>query len=115
MLLRIAVRAVESWLLADHASFATFFSIPEYLVPSAPDELRSPKQTVLDLAARSKSRSVRDALLPAAGGWRTGRGYPGHLMQFIQTSWRIDAAKEVSPSLRRCVDALIALQNPETP
>ncbi len=112
MLVRIAVRAVESWLLADRVSFATFFRVPEHLIPAEPDGLPNPKQTVLDLVAKSKSRNTRTAMLPNDAAWRTvGRGYPGQLMEYIRTSWKIDAATGASPSLRRCVAALMALEN----
>jgi hypothetical protein len=112
MMMRIAVRAVESWLLADRVSFATFFRVPEHLIPPQPDRMPNPKQTVLDLVAKSKSRTTKTAMLPNDAVWRTvGRGYPGQLMEYIQTSWKIDAATETSPSLRRCVAALLALEN----
>lgn len=44
LLFRIAVREVESWLLADRAGFAKFLGIKKDLIPAHIDEIKDPKK-----------------------------------------------------------------------
>lgn len=111
MLLRVAVRALEAWLLADTVSFASFFQVRETSIPIEPDALPNPKQAVLDLIRRSAAKSVRDAMLPRERTSATvGPGYSAKLIEFIGNHWRIESAAENSPSLRKCVEALTSLE-----
>ena len=50
LIFRIAVREVESWLLADDAGFARFLGIAKHKMPRDPDDLNDPKQTLIALA-----------------------------------------------------------------
>lgn len=112
MLLRVAVRELESWLLADAVSFAHFFHVRETSIPMEPDMLPKPKQVVLDLIRRSTAKSIRDAMLPRAKTTATiGAGYSAKLIEFIREHWRIEAAVKNSASLRKCVEALTALDH----
>ena len=56
---RIAVRSVESWLLADSEAFSTFFRVRRDLLPTEPDEIADPKGVVLQLCSRSPSNIRR--------------------------------------------------------
>ena len=56
MLMRIAVREVESWLLADRAGIANLIKVPVAKIPALPDALLDPKQALLNLARHSRSR-----------------------------------------------------------
>jgi len=110
---RIAVREVGAWLLADRKHFAKFLHVPESRMPFKPDELDDPKQTVVDIARRSRSRAIRQDLVPnPLSGRRTGPAYASRLIEFIESidvGWRPDVASESSDSLRRCVDRLTQL------
>jgi hypothetical protein len=75
LLFRVAVREVESWLLGDRKNFSTFFSISRKLVPSMPDTLEDPKNTVISLARKSKKRSIREAVVPRDDYASIGPGY----------------------------------------
>lgn len=75
--LRIAVREVEAWLLADHDAMRCLLGRKGQL-PGDPDDLRDPKQRLLQLA-RNATRDVRRDLVAeegaiAAQGMRTTRG-----------------------------------------
>jgi hypothetical protein len=115
MMLRIAVRAIESWFLSDAPSFARYFGVREETIPPLPDTLPDPKRTVLDLVAGSSARSIRAAVLPGAGMTRSiGPAYSARLIDFARSVWRIESAAAVSPSLSRCVAALITLGQDHT-
>jgi hypothetical protein len=47
LLLRVAVREVEAWLLADRSNFAKFLNVSEKCIPPAPDRLSDPKAAVI--------------------------------------------------------------------
>ena len=111
---RVAVRAVEAWLLADAERLAAFLGIPVARIPANPDAEPDPKRTIVDLARRGRRRAIREDIVPREGsGSRVGPGYAGRLIQFVLTAehpWRPNVAVQRSDSLRRCVEALQALR-----
>jgi hypothetical protein len=101
---RVAVRAVEAWLLADRESIAKFLSVSPSRIPIDPESESNPKQLMVDLAARSKRRSIREDMVPRPGSGRSvGPAYTSRLIEFVQSPlWRPTIAAERSESLRRC-------------
>ncbi len=115
MVLRVATRAIESWLLADRSSIATFLSVPVSRVPRTVDDLDNPKKTVIDLARRSRSRAIREDMVPRAeSGASEGPAYTSRMSEFVGSQgrgrWQPSAAAQVSPSLSRCIRALNELR-----
>lgn len=110
MRLRIAVREVESWLLADPERLAIFLSVSPALIPSDPDSLGDPKRRMVELAKRSRRRAVREDMVPIQGsGQPVGPAYTSRMIEFIRNSesgWRPDVAAQNSDSLRRCISAI---------
>jgi hypothetical protein len=103
----IAVREVESWLLADRDSCAQFLGVARHLIPSQPDQIADPKEELVRLAARSNHRRVREEIAPPRGSiLRIGPGYNEQLGYFVSTSWRPQVAATYSPSLRRTFQRL---------
>jgi hypothetical protein len=107
MCLRVAVREVESWLLADRERIAKFLGVPIGKVPREPDLLEDPKGTVVDLARHSRRRDVREDMLPRPKSGRSeGPAYASRLIEFAQDAWRPSVAEKHSDSLRRCQQAI---------
>ena len=107
LIFRIAVREIESWLLAHRSAFAAFLGIRTTLIPSKPDELEDPKRSLLQLATRSKKRFLREAIVPAIGSTaKIGPDYNGALISFIQTTWMAKEASKHSPSLNSALKAI---------
>lgn len=105
--LRIAVRKVESWLLADRRACAGFLGVSERLLPGQPDNEPDPKLALVNLARRSRSRRIRDDVVPVAGSTSSvGRNYVGQLTRFILQDWDARRASQQSDSLRRAITAL---------
>jgi hypothetical protein len=103
MCFRIAVRAIESWLLADHKTLAQFLSVAASSIPSFPETLNDPKHSMVELAKRSRRREIREGMVPRPeSGRRVGPTYTSQLIEFAQTQWRPDIAAHRSDSLRRC-------------
>src|SRR5260370_4619563 len=102
LIFRIAVREVESWVLADREGFSELFVISSVLVPAEPDKLGDPKQTLVNLARRSRRRAVKESLVPRLGTTAAqGPDYNGCLGDFIRNHWNSTAAVGRSPSLSR--------------
>ena len=108
LVLRIAVKQVESWLLADAERFADFLGVRTDRVPQSSDATPNPKAFLVDLAQRSRKRDIRDDIIPISGATaQVGRNYVGQLMRFATTSWRIDStACRRSPSLHKAMTAV---------
>ncbi len=98
--LRIVVREIESWALADHVAMRVLIGSKGTLPPS-PDTLPDPKRHLLGLA-KSASRSVRSDLLVDAGAIASqGIGYNARMIAWVQTDWSPVRAASRSPSLER--------------
>jgi len=110
MCLRVAVRAVEAWLIADHERLSRAFGISQRRLPGNPDCLRNPKAELVSLARHSNSRAVREEIVPREGSGRAvGPLYATRIVQFVLDEvdgWRPDEAATRSDSLRRCVQGL---------
>ena len=111
MVFRIAVREIETWLMADPHSFAQYFSIPASRVAAAPESIHRPKEYLVNLARRSRSRTIRDDVVPREGSKaRVGPGYAGRMIEFASTVWSPHEASARSDSLKRCLDRLSHLR-----
>jgi hypothetical protein len=115
LLFRVAVREVESWLLADSENFAKFLGLKPSRIPTATDEIPDPKAALVELARHSRFGHVRDAIVPRRGSTaKQGPDYNGCLGRFIRENWNIRAASVNSPSLARTMDRIAAF-NPIWP
>lgn len=107
LVFRVAVREVESWLLADEHGLARYISIPGFKNVGNPDDIKDPKEFVVNAARRSTKKYVRDDLVPPLGSSASqGRGYNSLLGQFVREKWSVRDAMKKSKSLRRTVNRL---------
>jgi hypothetical protein len=105
--LRIAVRAVEAWLLADRNEIARFLKVPAHHVPAQPESEVNPKTTLISLARRSRSKAIREDIVPSMGSTaRQGPAYVSRLSEFTEKHWDIRRASSCAQSLKRTVDSL---------
>lgn len=102
---RVAVRAVEAWLLADRKQAAEWLAVPLRAIPTSVESLDDPKQTLLKLARASRRRRVRDDMIPA-GTARIGPGYVDQVRGYCAGLWRPSVAADSAPSLHRCLSFL---------
>ena len=108
---RVAVREVESWLLADREGVAQFLGINYVLVPDRPDLVSDPKQTLISLARRSRRRALRESIVPRQGSTAAqGPNYNGCLGEFVRNRWNPNAAKNRSPSLNRAWQRVMSFE-----
>ncbi|WP_076605926.1 DUF4276 family protein [Burkholderia metallica] len=101
LIFRVAVREIESWILADHVAMQTLLGAKVSKLPPSPDELADPKQTLLALAQKA-NRDVREDMVVSQGSVSSqGFGYNARLSQLIGTVWCPERAAGRSPSLSR--------------
>jgi hypothetical protein len=111
MRLHIAVHAVEAWLLADVEGLNRFFKIPKALVPPDPERLEKPKTDLVNLSRYSRSRAVREAIVPAPGTTAAvGPGYTTMMAEFALLHWQPRIAAARSDSLARLIRHLDTLR-----
>ena len=107
MCFRVAVRAVEAWLMADRERFSAFMGVAESRLPRHPDEEADAKACVISLLERSSRKDVvRDMRPRPESGRKVGPAYSSRLMEFVRTRWRATEAERSSPSLARCLASL---------
>lgn len=107
---RVAVRAVEAWLLADGEALAGFLGVSKRIIPADPDDLPAPKEMLVNLARRSRRKAIREDMVPREGSGRSvGPAYPSRLIEFVTAHWRPATASRYSESLERAVACLRTL------
>ncbi len=115
MCFRIAIRELESWLLADRERFASYFAISIELIPNYPDTLPNPKLTLINLVRRSRRSALRADVVPDQQlGQSVGPAYTTRMIEFIRSDqgWRPSVAAQSSPSLLRALKAIAELKIP---
>lgn len=107
LVFRVAVHEVEAWLLAHREGIASFLKVPGARVPHNPESLPDPKRALIELAQCSRSRDIRDDIVPPAGSRRKiGPNYNGRLVTFVHGSWDPSMAAGSSDSLKRTLAAI---------
>jgi hypothetical protein len=111
LLFRVAVHALEAWLLADREAISQYLDVSMDLVPLNPDNELDPKRSLVALAGHSRQSKIREAMGPSIGR-RVGPLYSIHVTEFVESHWRPEIAAECSDSLRRCRERLRELVPP---
>lgn len=107
MCFRVAVRAVEAWLLADAEALAQFLGVARSRVPAQPETVPDPKQTMVNLARASRRREVRVDMVPGDGsGRQVGPAYTSRMIEFVEKHWRPAVAAKSADSLNRAIRSL---------
>lgn len=110
MCFRVAVRAVEAWLLADAEALAAYLGVARKRVPADPEALPDPKQAMVNLARASRRRDVRADMVPRVGSGRAvGAAYASRVIEFASAEWRPPVAAKKAESLARALRCLRSL------
>lgn len=108
---RVAVRQVESWLMADADTLASFLRVARSRIPAQPEAIENAKLAMVNLARRSRRSDIRTDMVPREGAGRTvGRAYTSRLIEYADRHWRPEVAAIRAESLRRaiaCVQHLV--------
>lgn len=107
--LRLAVRMLESWLIADRIAIASFLGVSQARIPRDPDQVAHPKRLLVTLARGSSKRAIREALVPDDSGGIVGPDYVATMASYIASHWNVERARAESPSLNRACDRWAAI------
>jgi len=112
MRFRVAVREIETWILADAGAVSRFLGIRRALVPAAPEILDDPKRALIDLASQSRWESIKADMVRVAGASISeGPAYVSRINEFVTNTWSPHVARHRSDSLRRCIQRLKTLND----
>ena len=106
LVVRIAVREVESWLLADRSAISRYFGIARVNFPRNPDDLKDPKQDLLNIVQRKGRKKWHRLMLPQKKTDSIGPEYNKRLCEFVGKHWNPEIASANSPSLAKAIRAL---------
>ena len=107
MCFRIAVREVESWLLADGEALAEYLGVKPARVPATPERLDDPKAAMVALARASRRRAIKTDMVPRPGsGRQVGPAYTSRLIEYAQGPWRPGVAAQHAEGLDRLLKRL---------
>ena len=110
MVFRIAIREVESWLLADIEGFSRYLKIEHSFVRkevNSPDLLINPKEKLISLVDRCKSNALKnDIVRKERSAYRQGPGYNSRLADYVINYWDIERAAVLSDSFKRAINSL---------
>ncbi len=106
LIFRVAVREIESWLLADHEAMRVLLNKGANGIERSPDTLTEPKEYLLRRAMRAPSEIKRDLVREKNGRAYQALSYNVRLCDFVKNNWCPTRASERSDSLRRAVQRL---------
>lgn len=110
MIFRVAVREIESWLLADKQGFSNYLGISSIHIPDNPENENDPKRSLISIVKKSRKRIIREDIVPINVNAKIGPNYNGRLMEFVSHHWDLDRAKRRSKSLNRSINKLELFQ-----
>jgi hypothetical protein len=103
---RVAVREIESWLLADQQGMQQLLGNGANNITQNPDQLQNPKEYLLQCAKRAP-REVKNDLIRSKGALAAqGLGYNSRLCAFVREEWEPARASQRSESLARAIQRL---------
>jgi hypothetical protein len=107
LLLRVAVKEIEAWVLAHRKAFLSFFEIPRHEIPHQVDKIDDPKRFLIELVRKSPNQERRRRIVPPVNSTRTqGPDYNACLTEFVQHEWKATEAIKLSASIQRTWKAL---------
>jgi hypothetical protein len=104
---RVAVKEIESWILADKENFAAFIDVPISRMSFDVETIVDVKSKLFSIVKHSKNREIKQAILPAKGMTAPiGAGYNDCLIGFVYSNWNIQNAAKNARSLKRAIEKL---------
>lgn len=103
-LVRLAVREIESWLIASRRDLASYLGVSLASIPENPDEIQDPKQALVNIARTSRRPRIKQMFVPRVGiSSVVGPGYVDGFNEFMANHWNLEDAMCASTSFRRFV------------
>ena len=105
LILRLPVRSIEAWLMADRAAFARRMGLGAAALPEQPEEIESPKKHLEGLLEQSRNRDLRRRIGLSGQSGLQGQLLALELSDFILNGWHPERAAKSgrAPSLARAL------------
>lgn len=100
-LVRVAVREIEAWIIADRENFAAFMGIPVSRIPINTELIADPKAFIVNQARSAKKKELKD-IVPLGIG-KQGPGYNTLIQRFIENEWEPESARKYNRSLDKAI------------
>lgn len=107
LIFRVAVREVEAWILADTDGCADFLGVSRARIPRNPEGEQDPKQTLINIARRSRKRLIKEGIAPQSSIAPVGPAYNLLLCQFVDSVWNLKTACGNARSLDRAFQSVL--------
>jgi predicted SnoaL-like aldol condensation-catalyzing enzyme len=102
---RVVVRSIESWLMADRDAASAYFRTSS--MPTRPENLERPKLALVRACKSSRLVKVRSGMVPREGsGGAVGADFAPLITEFAREHWDPMRAAENAPSLGRAIDRM---------
>lgn len=105
IIFRVAVREIESWIMADKTAFAKFMNISEKNFSNNPDSLADPKQHLFSVIKKHGNKKWQQEMLPTNSS-SVGPLYNDKIREFVKNKWSVKRAIQKSPSLLRTINSI---------
>jgi len=105
LIFRVAVREIESWILADREALSGFLGIPAANFEASPDDLSDPKQHLMNVLRKKGRKKWHREMVPKTASASIGPLYNEKLCRFVRNDWDPGRAQVRSPSLKRSIQA----------
>lgn len=102
--IRVAVKEVEAWLVADQQGITDMLGRKSVRVPPNADDVADPKAWILQNALKSPRRIREQLVTTSGGGLRQGLGYNNYIGKWVAEGWHPNTAAANSESLTRTLN-----------
>ena len=93
--------------MAHREAISKFLSVPLNRIPINTDGIEKPKEHLINIAKKSKSKEIKEDIVPRYNSTsKVGPDYNGRLIEFVLKHWDVKKAIDVSPSLKRTFERL---------
>lgn len=106
LIFRVAVREIESWLIADEFAMRKLLSNGANKLEKSPDNLPDPKNYLLGRALKAPKSIRQDLVREIKNNRYQALQYNNRLCQFVNQSWCPNRAAENSNSLLKAIHRL---------
>lgn len=106
LIVRIAVKEVEAWLLADCEGIARFLRVSQSRVNSQPQQLEDPKNFLLHMAAHSSKAEISKLAKDILAGKKNYHPFSTLMIEYVERNWDPIRAAQRCDSLSRCILSL---------
>lgn len=107
LLIRIPVREIEAWLIADTINLSNYLGISAKHITNNVESISDPKEYLVNLARKSRRKDIKESIVPRENAsFPVGSLYNDCMKSFVTRHWDSEVARKLSDSLDRTIRKL---------